>query len=124
MDFSLSDEQRMLEETLMRLVADQCGPEQRRALIAGRSAAPSKLWRTFAELGLLAMPFSGDVGGLDGNAVDLMLIMQALGRGLVPEAYLDGLVIPGTLLARLGNDSQRARWLSLPNLASNVPGIT
>ena len=112
MDFSLSDEQRMLEETLMRLVADQCGPEQRRALIAGRSAAPSKLWRTFAELGLLAMPFSGDVGGLDGNAVDLMLIMQALGRGLVPEAYLDGLVIPGTLLARLGNDSQRARWLT------------
>ena len=112
MDFSLSDEQRMLEETLMRLVADQCGPEQRRALIAGRSAAPSKLWRTFAELGLLAMPFSGDVGGLDGNGVDLMLIMQALGRGLVPEAYLDGLVIPGTLLAKLGNDSQRARWLT------------
>lgn len=112
MDFSLSDEQRMLEETLTRLVADQCNPEQRNALIAGRGATPSKLWHTFAELGLLAMPFSESVGGLGGDGVDLMLIMQALGRGLVPEAYIDGLLIPGTLLARLADPAQSQQWLT------------
>ncbi|WP_136246625.1 acyl-CoA dehydrogenase family protein [Halomonas borealis] len=112
MDFSLSDEQRMLDETVTRLVADRCNPEQRRALIDERSATPSPLWRTFAELGLLAMPFDEEAGGLGGDGVDLMLIMQALGRGLVPEAYLDGLVIPGTLLARLADDSLRERWLT------------
>lgn len=112
MDFSLSDEQRMLEETVTRLVADRCNSEQRRALIAERGVAPSALWRIFAELGLLALPFAEEVGGLGGDGIDLMLIMQALGRGLVPEAYLDGLVIPGTLLARLADDAQRERWLA------------
>ena len=111
MDFSLSDEQRMLDETVSRLVADRCNPEHRRALINERSTSPSSLWRTFAELGLLAMPFSEAVGGLGGDGIDMMLIMQSLGRGLVPEAYLDGLVIPGMLLARLGDDAQRDRWL-------------
>ncbi|SHF79005.1 Acyl-CoA dehydrogenase [Modicisalibacter ilicicola DSM 19980] len=112
MDFSLSDEQRMLDETVTRLVADRCTPEQRRRLIQERGTAPSALWNTFAELGLLAMPFGEDAGGLGGDGIDLMLIMQALGRGLVPEAYLDGLVIPGTLLARLADDTLRDRWLT------------
>ncbi|MGB8712933.1 MAG: acyl-CoA dehydrogenase [Onishia taeanensis] len=111
MDFSLSDEQRMLDETITRLIADHCAPEQRRAMLAERSATPSPLWQIFAELGLLAMPFDEVVGGLGGDGVDLMLIMQALGRGLVPEAYLDGLVIPGSLLARLGDDGHRQQWL-------------
>lgn len=112
MDFSLSDEQRMLDETVTRLVADHSDPEQRRAMLAERTTAPSALWQTFAELGLLAMPFDETVGGLGGDGVDLMLIMQALGRGLVPEAYLDGLVIPGSLLARLGHDTHQQQWLT------------
>ncbi len=112
MDFSLSDEQRMLDETITRLVADRCSPDQRRALINEGETTPSSLWRTFAELGLLAMPFSEAAGGLGGDGIDLMLIMQALGRGLVPEAYLDGLVLPGTLLALLADDTQREHWLT------------
>nr|WP_299240696.1 acyl-CoA dehydrogenase family protein [uncultured Halomonas sp.] len=112
MDFSLSDEQRMLDETVTRLVADRCNPEQRRTLIQERSTALSSLWHTFAELGLLAMPFREEAGGLGGDGIDLMLIMQALGRGLVPEAYLDGLLIPGMLLAELADDSQCEQWLA------------
>lgn len=112
MDFSLSDEQRMLDETVTRLVADHGDPERRRAMLAERVSAPSRLWQTFAELGLLAMPFEEAVGGLGGDGVDLMLIMQALGHGLVPEAYLDGLVIPGSLLARLGNEAHQQQWLA------------
>nr|WP_298415029.1 acyl-CoA dehydrogenase [uncultured Halomonas sp.] len=112
MDFSLNDEQRMLDETVTRLVADRCNPEQRRTLIQERGTALSSLWRTFSELGLLAMPFSEEAGGLGGDGIDLMLIMQALGRGLVPEAYLDGLIIPGMLLAKLADDSQCERWLT------------
>ncbi|WP_227367728.1 acyl-CoA dehydrogenase family protein [Halomonas sp. M20] len=112
MDFSLSDEQRMLDETVTRLVTDRCNPEQRRTLIQERGTASSSLWHTFAELGLLAMPFSEEDGGLGGDGIDQMLIMQALGRGLVPEAYLDGLMIPGMLLAKLADDSQRERWLT------------
>lgn len=56
MDFALTDEQRMLEETLTRLVADQVSPEQRRVMLTAAANGDSALWRTFAELGLLHMP--------------------------------------------------------------------
>lgn len=112
MNFALTDEQRMLEETLTRLVADQVSPEQRRTMLAAAPDGASALWRTFAELGLLHMPFSEDVGGLGGDSTDLMIIMQALGRGLVPEAYLAGLVLPGQLLALTANGEQQTRWLA------------
>ncbi|TVP44024.1 MAG: acyl-CoA dehydrogenase [Halomonas sp.] len=112
MDFALTDEQRMLEETLTRLVSDQVSPEQRRAMLNAPSATASPLWHTFAELGLLHMPFSEQVGGLGGDGTDLMIIMQALGRGLVPEAYLAGLVLPGQLLALTADDKQQSRWLT------------
>ncbi|MBT2775034.1 acyl-CoA dehydrogenase family protein [Halomonas sp. ISL-60] len=112
MDFALTDEQRMLEETLTRLVTDQVSPEQRRAMLAAAPEGASPLWRTFAELGLLHMPFSEDVGGLGGDGTDLMIIMQALGRGLVPEAYLAGLVLPGQLLALTANSGQQTEWLT------------
>ena len=112
MDFALTDEQRMLEETLTRLVADQVTPEQRRAMLEAPAQGASPLWRTFAELGLLHMPFSEDVGGLGGDGTDVMIIMQALGRGLVPEAYLFGLIMPGQLLALCANPAQQERWLA------------
>ncbi|MEC9295587.1 MAG: acyl-CoA dehydrogenase family protein, partial [Pseudomonadota bacterium] len=112
MDFALTDEQRMLEETLTRLVADQVTPEQRRAMLEAPAQGASPLWRTFAELGLLHMPFSEDVGGLGGDGTDVMIIMQALGRCLVPEAYLFGLVMPGQLLALCANPAQQERWLA------------
>ncbi|MGO2241041.1 MAG: acyl-CoA dehydrogenase family protein [Halomonas sp.] len=112
MDFALTDEQRMLEETLTRLVADQVSPEQRRTRLNAAGTETSALWRTFADLGILHMPFSEDAGGLGGDGTDLMIIMQALGRGLVPEPYLAGLLLPGKLLALTANSAQQQRWLT------------
>lgn len=112
MDFSLSDEQRMLDDTLTRLVRDRVDANQRLSLITETTATPSPLWQTFAELGLLAMPFAEEVGGLGGDGTDLLLILQTLGNGLVPEPYVDGLLLPGSLLARLANEPQRERWLA------------
>ncbi|WP_231613847.1 acyl-CoA dehydrogenase family protein [Halomonas sp. BC04] len=112
MDFSYSDEQRMLADTLERLVADQTPLERHGNQLDPVLAERSTLWQTFAELGLLHMPFAEAVGGLGGDGTDLMIIMQALGRGLVPEPYLAGLLLPGDLLARLPDPGQRARWLT------------
>ncbi len=112
MDFSYSDEQRMLADTLERLVADQAPLERHGSQLDPALAERSTRWQTFAELGLLHMPFAEAVGGLGGDGTDLMIIMQALGRGLVPEPYLAGLLLPGDLLARLADSDQRARWLT------------
>jgi hypothetical protein len=102
MDFSYSDEQRMLADTLERLVTDA----------SGDAATSPALWRTFAELGLLQLPFAEELGGLGGDGVDMMIVMQALGSGLVREPYLGGLLLPGVILARLADSAQRERWLT------------
>lgn len=112
MDFSLNDEQRMLDDTLTRLIRERVDADGRRALLARAEDSPSTLWQTFAELGLLALPFDEEVGGLGGGGTELLLILQALGHGLVPEPYVDGLLLPGGLLARLADDAQRERWLA------------
>ncbi|WP_104204139.1 acyl-CoA dehydrogenase family protein [Billgrantia saliphila] len=112
MDFSYSDEQRMLADTLERLIADQGAPEAASHKRSAAHAAPSALWLTFAELGLLQLPFDEEVGGLGGDGIDVMIVMQALGRGLVREPYLAALLLPGTLLATLANEPQQERWLT------------
>ncbi|UYF98432.1 acyl-CoA dehydrogenase family protein [Halomonas sp. GD1P12] len=112
MDFALTDEQRMLDETLTRLVADKVSFEQRRHMLnASKAGADDPLWQSFAQLGLLHMPFDESVGGLNGDGTDLMIILQTLGRGLVPQPYLFGLVLPGQLLALMASAEQRTCWL-------------
>ncbi len=94
MDFELSDEQRQLADSLERLLAQQYGLDQRKAIIAaGGSAA---IWAKIAELGILSLPVSETGGGFGGGAVDLLRPMALLGHALVIEP-----VIPHLTAARL-----------------------
>ena len=91
MDFDLSDEQRLLRDNVERLAA--------RAEAAPSGPAWSReRWKQFAELGLLALPFAEEDGGLGWGAVETMIVMEAFGKGLVREPYLSTVVIGGGLL--------------------------
>ena len=111
MDFDLSEEQQLLQDGVARLLADRYGFEQRRAVIAQPDGWSRTLWRQFAELGLLALPFSEADGGLGGGAIDLMLVMEAFGRHLVVEPYLANIVLAGGCLRHAANAAQRAALL-------------
>ncbi len=65
----------------------------------------------FAEMGLLAAPFSEDVGGLGGGAVATMIVMQEFGRNLVVEPYFETVVLAGGLIEDAGTDAQREEYL-------------
>lgn len=109
MDFDLSEEQRMLQDSVQRLLADQCSFEQRQALLRDGGAGSDALWRQFAELGLLGLPFAEADGGLGGGPVDTLLVMQAIGRSLAPVPYLATAVLGGGLLRTVASSEQRAR---------------
>ncbi|GHD51923.1 acyl-CoA dehydrogenase [Thalassobaculum fulvum] len=111
MDFSLSEEQRLLKETVDRLVRDRYGFEARQAAAASEQGFSRAMWATFAELGLLAVPFPEAVGGLGGGGVDLMVVAEAFGRGLVVEPYLATVVLGGSLVELAGSDEQKAHIL-------------
>lgn len=108
MDFSLTDEQRMLQDTVERLVADQYGFEQRREYMQNPQGFDPAIWGQMAELGLLGVPFSDEVGGFGGGAVETMLVMEAFGKGLVLEPYVASVLTAGTLIADAGGDAQKA----------------
>jgi pimeloyl-CoA dehydrogenase small subunit len=109
MNFDLSEEQRMLQDSVQRLLADQCSFEQRQALLRDGGAGSDALWQQFAELGLLGLPFAEADGGLGGGPVDTLLVMQAIGRSLAPVPYLATAVLGGGLLRTVASSEQRAR---------------
>ncbi|MES1941250.1 acyl-CoA dehydrogenase [Salinisphaera sp. T5B8] len=112
MDFSYSDEQRMLKDMVDRVVADQYSFEQREKIIKSEPGYSPEVWSQFAELGLLAVPFSEAAGGFDGGGAELMVVAEGFGRGLVVEPYLSTVVLAGTFLDAALDDNAKADALA------------
>ncbi|MES2264657.1 MAG: acyl-CoA dehydrogenase family protein [Pseudomonadota bacterium] len=111
MDFQLTEEQRMLQETIARLVRDSYGFEQREQFRKSEPGYSVALWRQFGELGLTAVPFTEQFGGMDGGSVETMVIATELGRALCLEPYLHSVIFAGGLINQLGNEGQKKEWL-------------
>lgn len=111
MRFTLSQEQAMLRDTVARLVRERFSFEARLKTLESAAGFDREVWREFAELGLLGAPFGEDVGGFGGGGIELMTVMQELGRGLLLEPYLASVVLAGSLIERLGTPAQRAAYL-------------
>ncbi|MBO3276097.1 acyl-CoA dehydrogenase family protein [Pseudomonas schmalbachii] len=116
MDFKLSEEQQMLQDTAARLVRDAYGFEQRESYRRTKLGYGADFWAQLGELGLTGVPLPEAYGGFGGSGVDSMLVMTELGRGLCLEPYLQSVVYAGGLLAQLGDDAQKDRLL--PAVAS------
>lgn len=110
MDFDLTDEQRLLKDSVDRLIADAYDFEDRKRYAEEPDGFSRTLWAQFADLGLLAVPFAEEDGGIGAGAVETMLVMEAFGRGLVLEPYLATVVLGGGFLRR-ASDEQRGRLL-------------
>ncbi|MES2106728.1 MAG: acyl-CoA dehydrogenase family protein [Pseudomonadota bacterium] len=116
MDFSFSDEQQMLLDTTRRFVAREYGFEARNRFRRQAGGFSREIWQGFADLGLLAINVPEQHGGLGGGPLETMLVMSALGEGLVLEPYLASAVLASKTIAALGNAGQCAALL--PALAS------
>src|SRR3954447_25412825 len=115
MDFDFSEEQRLLQDSVDRLVADRYTFEKRKGYLAEPEGWSRELWAQYAELGLLALPFSEEHGGFGGGGTETMIVMEAFGRALVLEPYLATVVLAGGLVAESGSDEQRQRVI--PHIA-------
>jgi hypothetical protein len=109
MDFSFTDEQSMLRDTVASYLADHYSFDQRRAMLAKEPGWSPAIWKAFAEeLGILGAPFSEELGGLGGGPVENMIVLQEMGRSLVVEPYLGTVVIGGGFLKHSGHAGAEA----------------
>src|SRR5258708_13327413 len=92
MEFNYSEEQLALQDTLQRFISRDYDFDKRRAFSASPSGFSAEAWSQYAELGLLALPFPEELGGLGGNAVDTMLGMEQFGPRPLLEPYFTPLL--------------------------------
>lgn len=116
MDFDLTEEQRLLGDSVEKLLRDTYGDfEKRQKYQALPTGFDPALWSRYAEMGLLALPFAEDQGGFGGGPLETMIVMEAIGRGLAVEPYLASVVLGGSFLRLAGNAAQQERLI--PQLA-------
>ena len=116
MDFDLSDEQRLLKDSIDRLMADEYDFAKRKVYAASTHGSSDALWAKYAELGILALPFTEADGGIGGGPVETMLVMEALGGVMALEPYLATVVLGGGIIRHGASSEQRARLI--PGIAA------
>jgi pimeloyl-CoA dehydrogenase small subunit len=108
MDFDLTEEQRLLQDSLARLLADRYGFEQRKEYMKSPEGWSREMWSSYAELGLLGLPFSEEEGGFGGGPVETMLVSEQMGRAITLEPWFPTMVLGGGFLRHGGNDGLRS----------------
>jgi alkylation response protein AidB-like acyl-CoA dehydrogenase len=111
MDFDLSEEQRLLADSVRRMLGASYGFEARKAIVDSAAGCSPEAWRALAELGLLALPLPTEYDGFGGGAVDLAPAMEAFGEALLVEPFL-ATVACARLVARGGSDELRREMLA------------
>jgi len=104
MDFSFSGEQQQLRDAVRRYLSQEYSFEARKKIIHGAGVSDAA-WNGLAELGLLGVPVPEAQGGFGANGVDLLVVMEELGRGLVIEPYFATAVL-GAAMLRFGGGAQ------------------
>src|SRR4026209_2720027 len=121
MNFDLSEEQQLLADSLKRSLANEYTMDARSKIVDSPTGWSEKVWTAFAEMGLLGVPFAEEHGGFGGSAVDVMLVMEALGEGLVVEPYWINVGPGGRVIARAGSEAQQKA--ALPRLIQGKPRL-
>jgi alkylation response protein AidB-like acyl-CoA dehydrogenase len=99
MDFSYIEEQQLLADSVNRLIEKEYDFEKRKKYLAASEGFSRDMWNSFAELGLLGLSVPAEYGGFGATTVDVMIVMEAMGRGLVVEPYFPTAIMGSNLIA-------------------------
>ncbi len=108
MNFELTEERQMLQDTLRRFLADRYDTKTRNEILESDAGLSADIWGQMAELGIIGAMFTEDQGGFGGTGFDLAVVFEELGRAGVVEPFLDTAILGGGLIAALGTDAQKA----------------
>jgi alkylation response protein AidB-like acyl-CoA dehydrogenase len=111
MNFDLSEEQQLVQDSVARFIQDHYALEARQAIVAGSDDFSQEHWASMAELGWLGLTLPEADGGFGGNQVDAMVIMEQFGKGLVLEPFFASVVLGARAIVLAGSEAQRTELL-------------
>lgn len=111
MNFDLTEEQQLVVDSVRRFVADRYDLEKRNGYMKGKRGFSDANWQAMAELGWLGLAFGEAEGGFGGNQIDVMLVMEEFGKGMVVEPFLASVVLGGGAVKRGGSVELREKVL-------------
>jgi pimeloyl-CoA dehydrogenase small subunit len=112
MDFSYSEEQTLLRNSVSKFLADRYDFETFKTISRSDAGWSPKIWKQFAELGLMAAPLPEEFGGLGGGPVETMVVMEEFGKALVVEPFVQTVVVGGGAVRHGGSDAMKEEWLA------------
>jgi alkylation response protein AidB-like acyl-CoA dehydrogenase len=110
-DLEPSDEQKLLAQTVSGLLEKRYDANTRLRLLGSDEGWSRDMWRQYAELGLLGLPFAEKYGGAGMGPDELAVVLECFGRALILEPYLATVVLGGALVAAAGSPEQQAAVL-------------
>ena len=111
MDFSLTEIQSMLADSVEKFISNDYDFETRQKYAGSETGYSADVWQTFCDLGWTAVSLSEEDGGFDGGPVETMILMQQFGRGLVVEPYFANIILAAGVLRRSATELQKTKWL-------------
>ncbi len=119
MDFSLTEQQEMLKRAAREYLKDKCPKSLVRQMEEDEKGYPPDLWHDMAEMGWLGLPFPQKYGGGDGSFLDLLVLLEEMGRALAPVPYISTVVLCGLAILDSGTEHQKQQYL--PGIARGEP---
>jgi len=111
-NFSFSDDQVLLKNSVRSALDEQCKPAHVRAMFDDPKGYGEPLWTEMAKLGWLGLPFAEEQGGAGLGLVELGLVLEEMGRAAYPGPFFATVVLGGLGIQLGGNAAQKDRWLS------------
>jgi len=116
MNFGFNEEQELLRSTARKFFDNECASETVRKLMEGPEGMTPELWKKLAEQGWLGLIVPDEHGGMGLGIVDLVVLMEEMGRAVVPGPFFSTVLLGGLAILEAGTDAQKKAWL--PRLAS------
>jgi alkylation response protein AidB-like acyl-CoA dehydrogenase len=122
MNFGFNDEQELLRSTARKFLDNECSSEVVRRLMDGAEGMSPELWKKIAEQGWLGLIYPEAYGGMGLGFVDLTVLMEEMGRSVVPGPYLSSVLMGGLAVLEAGTEAQKKAWL--PEIAGGNKRVT
>jgi len=122
MNFELSEEQKMIQQSVERFVQENYDLSNRIKISSEDPGYSKEYWSSMAELGWLGLAFDEEDGGFGGNQIDTLVLMEQFGKGLVLEPFLANIVLGGGAIKRGG--SAKLKESIIPSLIDGSLQLT